>query len=66
MDNIESTVSLSAHQHKYQPLSYHPSGGSYAPGVTDRIKFVYDRTKLDLYWHFDSTSEKVIESPAMS
>ena len=20
-------------------------------------------TKLDLYWHFDSTSEKVIESP---
>ena len=38
-------------------------GGSYAPGVTDRIKFVYDRTKLDLYWHFDSTSEKVIESP---
>ena len=34
--------------------------------VTDRIKFVYDGTKLDLYWHFDSASEKVIESPAMS
>ena len=32
---------------------------------SDRINFVCVWTKLDLYWHFDSTSEKVIKSPKL-
>ena len=31
----------------------------------DRINFVNVWTKLDLYWHSDSTSENVIESPVV-
>ena len=32
----------------------------------DRINFVCVWTKLDLCWHFNSTSEKVIESPGVT
>lgn len=34
------------------------------PGGNDRSKFKIDRTDLALNWQFDSTSEKVISSPA--
>jgi hypothetical protein len=34
------------------------------PGGIDRSKFKIDRTDLALNWQFDSTSEKVISSPA--
>ena len=33
-------------------------------GGIGRSKFKLDRTNLALYWQYDSTSEKVISSPA--
>ena len=35
-------------------------------GGIGRTSVKFDRTNLALYWQFDSTSEKVISSPAVS